>query len=131
MHEEDKKKNRQRGRDLYNFILLSLWVLLVIGLLVWLPPGKTICRHCWYYPEAERIAKQLRHLNQNVEELNEEAVMEYIDAHASFLKTRIMSTELVSDEMIWIDVNKMFSVGLATDGQILWMIDGKRTTDSE
>ena len=57
--------------------------------------------------------------------------MEYIDAHASFLKTRIMSTELVSDEMIWIDVNKMFNVGLATDGQILWMIDGKRTTDSE
>ena len=131
MHEDDKKKNRQRGRDLYNFILLSLWVLLVIGLLVWLPPGKTICRHCWYYPEAERIAKQLRHLNQNVEELNEEAVLEYIDTHASFLKTRIMSAALTPDEMIWIDVNQMFNVGLAADGQILWMIDGKRTTDGE
>jgi len=32
-------------------------------------------------------------------------------------------------ELIWFAPNQKYSVGLANDGAILWMVDGKRTRD--
>jgi hypothetical protein len=95
-----------------------------------LTPAYQLWRYRQHYGEAETTVDQVRDLTFQLDRIDEAAVRQLLNTDEfRHLKERETQVALRPGEIMWFEVNEMFTVGLRDDGVIIWMTDGERASD--
>lgn len=93
-------------------------------------PAYQLWRYRQHYGEAETTVGQIRDLTFQLDRINEASVRQLLNTDEfRHLKERETQIALRPGELMWFQVNEMFTVGLRDDGGIMWMTDGERASD--
>lgn len=112
--------------------LVIAYVAALIALVAWLsgPTLAYLLRHRQYYPAAERVADELKALTQSIDPIDRSTVARALatDRFRHLEKLQVPH-EPDAEELLWLKVNDMYSVGLGPDGAILWRVAEQQSNE--
>jgi len=125
---------RRRGTSLQHSIRRRVATVFLFAILIVIAfrytPAYNVYRRFQYWGDAEATVEDIRRLVFQVDSINQSSIRAKLATDEfSHLRALEVKLPLHSDELIWFRANEMFTVGLESSGRVLWMTDGRRSSE--